>query len=316
MRLSTLVLSVVFVLGGCGNDGSSAAGGGAGSGGAGGVSGSINPLEGIGDVELVADGFDFTEGPTWRDATGTLLFSDLFGNAIYELAPPDSVAVFRENSSLANGLASDGDGLLLTAETLTRRVSRTLADGTVVDLVSDYMGDRFHSPNDIEVRSDGMIYFTDPPFVREPDEREIDFNGVFRVDGAGGITAEWQGEESTRPNGLVLSPDESILYVADTSAGVMAFDVDAAGSLSSERTFVAEVPSADGMAIDAAGNLFVAAEDGVRVYSTRGDLWGTIETPNGNSPANCAFGGADARRLYITARDTLYAVTLANPGLL
>ncbi len=316
MRLLSLVLSVVFALGGCGSSGSPAAGGGAGSGGTGGVSGSTNPLDGIGDVELVADGFDFTEGPTWLTTTGTLLFSDLLGNTIYELTPPDSVAVFRENSGLANGLASDADGLLLAAETFNRRVSRTLADGMVVDLVSDFMGDQFHSPNDIEVRSDGTIYFTDPPFVRPLEDREIDFNGVFRVDGAGGITAEWEGEESTRPNGLVLSPDESILYVADTSAGVMAFDVDESGSLSQERTFVAEVPAADGMAIDAAGNLFVAAEDGVRVYSPEGDLWGTIEMPNGNSPANCAFGGGDARRLYITARDTLYEVTLANPGLL
>ena len=314
MRLLILV-SVFFVLGGCGSDGSPAAGGGAGTGGGGGQSGSINPLEGIGDVELVADGFSFTEGPTWRAATGTLLFSDLFGDTIYELTPPDSVAVFREASNFANGLASDGDGLLLTAETFTRRVSRTLADGTVVDLVSDYMGDRFHSPNDIEVRSDGMIYFTDPPFTLDPDLREIGFNGVFRVDGAGGITAEWQGEASTRPNGLVLSPDESILYVADSSAGIMAFDVDAAGSLSSERTFVAEVPFADGMTIDAAGNVFVAAEDGVRVYSPQGDLWGTIEMPNGNTPANCAFSGADTRRLHITAQDSLFAVTLSNPGL-
>ncbi len=307
MRLSILVVSLSLVFAGCGSDGDSNAGGGPGN---------VNPLDDIGEVELVADGFNFTEGPTWRAATETLLFSDLFGNTIYELTPPDSVSVFRENSSLANGLASDADGLLITAETLSRRVSRTLEDGTVVDLVSDYMGDRFHSPNDIVVRSDGTIYFTDPPFVLEPEDREIGFNGVFRVDGDNSITAEWEGAEATRPNGLVLSPDESVLYVADTSAGIMAFDVAERGELSTERTLVAEVPGADGMAIDAAGNLFVAAADGVRVYDPEGQLWGTIEMPDGSSPANCTFGGADARRLFITAQESLFEVTLANPGLL
>ncbi|MGB5548310.1 MAG: SMP-30/gluconolactonase/LRE family protein [Polyangiales bacterium] len=150
-------------------------------------------------------------------------------------------AVFVAEGGQANGLDSDLGGLLLTAEHANRRVSRTLANATVVTVVSEHMGDRLNSPNDIAVRSDGTIYFTDPP------------------------------------NGLVLSPDESVLYVADSTAGVMAFDVNADGSLSNERDFIETLPNADGMAIDMGGNLFVTTSTGVQVFDPAGNSWGTIE---------------------------------------
>jgi gluconolactonase len=285
-------------------------------GGAGGTVPRFNPLEGIGTVELIADGFEFTEGPTWRTAEQRLLFSDIDANTIYELTPPNTIAVFRADSGNSNGLDSDVDGLLLAAEHGNRRLSRTLPDGTIVDVASEYLGDRLNSPNDIAVRSDGTIYFTDPPYGIDPEtEQELEFNGVFRVDPAGELTAEWQGAKTTRPNGLALSPDERVLYLADTVGDVLAFDVNPDGSLSGERTFVDNATTADGMAIDTGGNLFVATFLGVRVYDPEGNLWGIIEVPDGRFPANCAFGGDDARILYITAREALYEVSLVHPGL-
>lgn len=224
--------------------------------------------------------------------------------------------VFRADSSNANGLDSDVDGLLLAAEHGSRRVSRTLSDGTIVDVASEYLGDLLNSPNDIAVRSDGTIYFTDPPYGISPGQQVLEFNGVFRVAPSGDLTAEWEGATSTRPNGLVLSTDDLVLYVADTPGNVvMAFDVASDGSLSGPRTFIDDVTGPDGMAIDAEGNLFVTPTTGVRVYDPDGNLWGTIEIPDNRVSANCAFGGEDARTLYITARPALYEVLLANPGL-
>jgi len=300
------------------NGGSAGTGGTAGAGGTAGSAGiqGFDPLEGVGEVELVADGFIFTEGPTWREAEERLLFTDIPLSTIYELTAMDTAEPFRENSGMANGLDSDVDGLLLAAEHENRRVSRTLANGMVVDVATEYMGDRLNSPNDIAVRSDGTIYFTDPPYGIDPAiEQELEFNGVFRVAPDGALTAEWEGELSSRPNGLVLSPNESILYVAETTSGVMMFDVNADGSLANERDFVEMLLGADGMAMDTGGNLFVSAATGVQVYAPDGSLWGAIELPGGAVPANCAFGSSDARTLYITARSELFQVRLANPGL-
>ncbi|MFW2387895.1 MAG: SMP-30/gluconolactonase/LRE family protein [Polyangiales bacterium] len=276
----------------------------------------FDPLEGIGTVELVADGFIFTEGPTWRAAEQRLLFTDIPASTIYALTPPDDVTPINQDSGDANGLDSDVNGLLLAAEHANRRVSRTLEDGTTVTVASEYMGDSLNSPNDIAVRSDGTIYFTDPPYgINASVEQELDFNGVFRVAPNGALTAEWEGELSSRPNGLVLSPRERFLYVANTVEAVMVFDVAADGSLGNERPFVDPLPSADGMAMDTGGNLYVATATGVQVFDPEGNLWGTIEVPDNRVPANCAFGGEDARTLYITARAGLYQVRLMRPGL-
>ena len=312
--LISLVACTALVLSACsdststsGTGGAGAAGGTAGSGGTAGG----NPLDGIGLVELVDDSFVFTEGPTWRAAEGTLLFTDIPLNQIYELTPPDSIEVFREDSGNANGLASDPGGLLLAAEHLNRRVSRTLADGTIVAVASEYQGSLLNSPNDLAVRSDGTIYFTDPPYgITEP-QRELDFNGVFRVAPDGELTAEWEGAISTRPNGLVLSPDETLLYVADTEENLVAvFDVAPDGSLSNRRAFLEDVSAPDGMAIDPAGNLFVTVTTGILVVDPEGNEWGEITLPGDANPANCTFGGPDARTLYITAREALYQVEL------
>lgn len=277
------------------------------------AAGAFDPLEGIGTVDLVQDGFQFTEGPTWREADGVLLFSDIPANQILRLRPPDSIDTFRSDSGNSNGLDTDAGGRLLAAEHGNRRVSRTLGDGTIVDVATEHMGMSLNSPNDIAVRSDGTFYFTDPPFGINPGQQELAFNGVFRVDTGENVIAEHEGPLSSRPNGIALSPDESTLYVVDTAGDVTAWDVAADGSLGGERTFADDVTNGDGMAVDTGGNLFVTAADGVRVYGPDGSLWGVISVPR--QPANCAFGDPDARTLYITARQGLYRVRVQKPGI-
>lgn len=272
-----------------------------------------NPLDGAGAAALLDGNYQFLEGPVWRPADGVLLFSDIPANTIYQLAPPDTVTVFRPDSGNANGLVEDTAGLLLAAEHGNRRVSRTLANGQVVDVATEYMSLSLNSPNDIAVRSDGTIYFTDPPYGIQPQEQELSFNGVFRVAPGGGLTAEWEGAQSSRPNGIALSPDESVLYVADTSGPVRAYDVAGDGTLSGERVFASDVSNGDGICMDRDGNVFVTGAGGVAAFAPDGTRWGTLSVPL--QPANCTFGGADGLTMYITARTGLYAATMVIPGL-
>jgi gluconolactonase len=272
------------------------------------------PLVGLGEVEAVESSFTFTEleGPQWMPDEGVLLFSDVSADTIYQLGEGDEITVFRTPSNFSNGLAVDPQGRLIAAESGKRRVTRTERDGAVTPIAERFEGARLNQPNDIAVRSDGTIYFTDPLFG---DPAELDFDGVFRIAPNGDLTAEYRGETTEAPNGVALSPDESLLYVTDYSAEVVrVFDVATNGSLSEPRTFVT-VAGPDGMAVDEAGNLFVASYDGrsIEVFAPDGEHWGTIAVSGAAS--NCAFGGADGRTLYITTGTVLYRVTLADPGL-
>lgn len=269
-----------------------------------------DPLAGIGEASLVADGFMFVEGPVWRRDEGVLLFSDVFGDRIYQLNPDGEVTEFRAPSNRTNGMAIDPDGLLLTAEFVTRRLTRTEANGDIVVVADAFEGSRLNETNDIVVRGDGTIYFTDPSFLGL--ERELDFNGLFRVSTDGSLSAEWRGTTDSQPNGLGLSPDESILYVADTEmSAVYRFSVGSDGSLQQLEALSTNVPNADGLAVGVDGNIWVATAEGIQVYAPDGSLWGTIEVPQ--QPSNCAFGGADENILYVTARDSLYQVPVATP---
>ena len=272
-----------------------------------------DPLDGVGAPELVEGGFDFLEGPQWRVAEGDLLFTDIPANTVHRLDATDTVSNFRTPSANTNGLEIDPMGRVLMAEHSGRQVTRTV-DGTTIEAVaSTYMGDRFNSPNDLVARSDSTIYFTDPPYgLMGP--REIDFNGVFRVEPDGTVHAEWEGALSSRPNGIGLSPDESILYMADTASGdITAWDVASDGSLSGERLFASTAGGPDGMAIDVWGNVWVTSSDGVEVFAPDGSRWGNIDFPM--QPANCAFGGDDRMTLYVTARTALYRVSVPVVGI-
>lgn len=257
-----------------------------------------------GNVELIADGFLFTEGPVWLDATSTLLFSDIPADTIYT----QDKTVFRKPSGESNGLTLDTDGLLIACEHKNRRVTRTEKDGAVTVLAEKYEGKRFNSPNDAVVRSDGIIFFTDPPYGLpgglEGPNADMDFSGVYRIGKDSEITL--LKNDFIKPNGLTLSPDENILYVADTEGKhIRAFDLTKQGTLENDRVFC-ELPSPDGIKMDTQGNVWATASDGVRVYSPEGNLLQTVVCPQG--PANCAFGESDSRTLFITARTGLYKV--------
>jgi gluconolactonase len=275
----------------------------------------IDPLMGRSDVEKVRGGFTFTEGPVWIASKSLLLFSDIPADTIDQFQPPATLTVFRRPSGESNGLGLDAQGRLIASEGDNRRVSRTLPDGTVVTVADRWQGKRLNSPNDNVTRSDGNIYFTDPPYgLPAGQARELDFQGVFRVDPAG--TLHLESMDMNRPNGLVLSPDEKTLYVDDDQAGglVRKFPVRPDGSLGPPTLFVpATGGGGDGMAMDDAGNLYVTTTAGVQVYKPNGMTWGTISVPE--VPSNCTFGGFDRKTLYITARTSLYRVTLKVPGL-
>jgi YVTN family beta-propeller protein len=271
----------------------------------------VDPLVGVGEVELVDDHYTFTEGPQWMADAGVLLFTDQFVNTIYQVTPDDEITPFRRRTNGANGLAVDTEGRLLAAERNTRRVTRTENDGTVTPIAEEFEGVPLNQPNDLAVRSDGTIYFTDPYYG--DGTTELDFHGVFRIAPDGSLTAERRGALTEQPNGVALSPDETRLYVSDwANDTVWVFDVAEDGSLSEAETFVTTGDGPDGMAVDSAGNLFVTTRSGVEVFAPDGAPWGVIRVPR--IPANCAFGGADGRTLYITAESDLYRVTLANPG--
>jgi gluconolactonase len=277
------------------------------------VDASPDPLIGIGAVELVQGGYQFTEGPQWRDATGDLVFSDIPGNTIYRHVPGSAPTILRMPSDNANGLAIDLAGDLLAAEHGSRGITRTTSGGTTI-VVDRYLGDRLNSPNDV-ITDDvlGVTYFTDPPYGISTGERELAFNGVFRIDPTGGLHADYQGAVAERPNGIVIDRLHQRVLVADTADGnVYAFPIGSDGALGARSVFVATAGNPDGMAIDAAYNLFVTTADGVEVFSPGGTRWGLIEIPQ--QPSNCAFGGADHRTLYVTARTAVYRVTLALPG--
>jgi gluconolactonase len=266
-------------------------------------------------VKQLATGFQFTEGPLW-DPDGFLIFSDIPANKIMKWTPPDKVDTFRDPSGNSNGMTFDLQGRLIVCEHGNRRVSRTDRDGNVTTVADRYQGKRLNSPNDVVVRSDGSIYFTDPPYGVEDDERELDFQGVYRIalDGTLSLLAD----DFDRPNGLAFSPDEKVLYIADSSQRrhLRAFDVEPDGSLKNGRVFVAMSGPGrggpDGMKVDQEGNVFSPGPGGMWVIDKTGTHLGTI--PVKEVPANCAFGETDLKTLYMTARRSLYSVRVKVPG--
>ncbi len=291
-------------------------------------------------IEKVGGEFKFTEGPIWIHA-GYLLFSDIPNNSIMKWTPDGKVTVFMHPSgyrgtspfkgpeSGSNGLTLDRQGRLTIAEHANRRVTRLEKDGkTLTVLAEKYEGKRLNSPNDLVWKSDGSLYFTDPPYglqtQRDDDPlKELPFNGVFRITPAG--KGEWKPEllikDLTRPNGIAFSPDEKFLYIAvsDSARKVwMRYEVKSDGTLGPGKVFFDATASKeggapDGMKIDRKGNVYGTGPGGVWVFSPQGKHLGTIKTPE--IPANCNWGDADGKTLYMTARTGLYRIRLSIPGI-
>lgn len=294
---------------------------------------------------LLANGFGFTEGPVYfsdveNSDSGYLIFTDQLNQNInmirwFGLKPFNQIsslswsapALFRHPSNIADGQTADLQGRLLTAETTGRRVSVTEGDGTVRTLVGSYQGKPLNSPNDLVVKSDGTVWFTDPSYgcLQFPQECYLP-NNVYRFDP--------ESKELTvvidtlqMPNGIAFSPDEKILYVIDSAAiqaprtdyknkphAIYAFDVSLNGkTLSNQRLFATVSPGfPDGMRLDKQGNIYVGALDGVQVFNSQGKLIGKILLPK--ETANLTFGGKENNILFICSSDSVWAIKLNTQG--
>jgi gluconolactonase len=286
-------------------------------------------------IEKLHGGFRFIEGPIWVRSGSYLLFSDLPSNAIMKWSPDGSVSVFRKQIFSgsypdgvqigSNGLTLDKQGRVIAAEHGNRRVSRVEKDGTITVLADRYEGKRLNSPNDLVCKSNGDIYFTDPPglyrtYPEVPDapKRELDFAGVYRVTAPGKV--ELATKEVPYPNGLAFSPDEKRLYVASSRPEKfwMVYSVEADGGLSHGKKFfdATSIPGAgvpDGMKVDRAGNIYATGPAGIMIFSPDARLLGTIQLPE--IPANLNWGDADGKTLYIAARTSLYRVRVNVAGM-
>ncbi len=270
------------------------------------------------EVERLATGFTFTEGPLWNPTEGYLLFSDMPGNVRRRFDPGGGVTEVMRPSNKCNGLVYDADGNLLVCEHLTSSLVRERPDGTRETIASHYEGKELNSPNDVIVASDGSILFSDPwygrmPVFGEERERELGFQGVYRIPPGGG-ELQLLVSDYEQPNGLCFSPDESLLYINDTpKAHIRVYDVAADGSIEHGRMFyegigtgVVEEGIPDGMKCDERGNIWVTGPGGIWVISAEGEHLGVIEVPE--NTGNLTWGGPDLRTLYIPSSTSLYGL--------
>ena len=261
-------------------------------------------------VEKVAGNFGFVEGPVWSK-DGFVIFSDIYNSRILKSAGNNKTEVYRNHSNSANGNSMDLQGRLYSAERDGRRVVRMEKNGNLTVIASEWQGKKLNSPNDVVVRRDGHIYFTDPASKAVLEPQEVGFNGVYHVTPSGKLSLVTA--KMARPNGIALTPDGRTLYVADSEAKkIVAFDLDKQGNATRERDFLSGIDgSPDGLRVAANGNLYIACR-GICVYSKAGEFLRMILFPE--TPANCAFGDADLRTLYVTARTSLYRVRIPDQG--
>jgi len=277
------------------------------------------------EVEKLAGEMRFTEGPVWLPKAKKLVFSDIPSRKLMEWSEAGGLKVFRESPN-PNGNLLDREGRLLTCRHGARDIVRTEPDGELTVLCDSFGGKRFNSPNDVAVKSDGTLWFTDPPWglPRQREGREQPGHWVFRLDPKTKVVTVLV-KDLCMPNGIAFSPDERHLYIADTGghgahpdellhdlpATVTAYEVEEDGTLNLEPVWKTET-RCDGMCVDVRGHIYTTSGAGVTVLAPDGEIIGTIKTPE--SPANCCFGGDDFKTLFITARTSLYSVRLVNPG--
>jgi gluconolactonase len=262
-------------------------------------------------VEKVAGGFHFLNGPTWSP-DDTLIFSDTPTDRQLRLTP--GKAAPSEIASLAGGISAttfDTKGNMYVAQPRARRVTRTDRKGKMDVVAERFEGKKLNAPNDLVVRRDGNIYFTDPAFGEQQNSAELGFYGIFRVNPKGELSAiaRWK----TRPNGIALNENGRILYVSDSDAQTIhAIDLDKDGAASNDHIAVSKIEGAPGgVRIDETGNIYVAARH-VFIYSPKGELLRTLDP--GEQPSNLTFGGVDLKSLYVTARTSVFRFELGVKG--
>ncbi|PRD42958.1 gluconolactonase [Phyllobacterium phragmitis] len=278
------------------------------------------------DLEELHTGCRWAEGPVWFADMGCLLWSDIPNQRMLRWVPDGGVSTFRTPSNFTNGNTRDRQGRLVSCEHGTRRVTRTEIDGSITVLADSYQNKRLNSPNDVVVRSDGSIWFTDPTYGILSDyegykaEPEQAARNVFCLDPDAG-TLESVVDDFVQPNGLAFSPDETRLYIADSSGSndetlprhIRVFDIDSSRRLTNGRVFCTidkGVP--DGMRVDTEGNVWTSAADGVHCFAPDGTLLGKIRVPQ--VVANLTFGGPRRNRLFITATKSVYSIYVTATG--
>lgn len=275
------------------------------------------------DAELVqiVSGFEFLEGPVWHPDEKHLTFSDIVGDTMYRWSAVDGISVFRKPSHMANGNSYDRQGRLLTCEHATSRVTRTQPDGKLEVLATHFQGKELNSPNDIVVKRDGSIYFTDPTSGRSEiygvlREQELPFQGVYRLQPED-KKLTLLVDDFSKPNGLCFSLNESRLFINDSDRNhIRVFDVQPDGALSNGQlwaeTLGEGVGVPDGMKIDRAENLYCCGPGGIHVFDKHAKSLGVIRMPE--QTANFTWGDNDLCSLYITASSTLYRLRVNVPG--
>lgn len=271
-------------------------------------------------LETLGSGFAFTEGPVWHPRERHLIFSDMPGDHMRKWRADGRISTFRKPSNKANGNAYDADGRLVTCEHATSRVTRTEPDGALTILATHWQGKQLNSPNDLVVRRDGAIYFSDPTYGRMehfgvPREPELGFRGVFRIGSDGSL--DLLVDDFGQPNGLCFSLDEKRLFVNDTERGhIRVFDVDAGGNLSGARVWATPVGAGDGgvdgMKLDREGNLYCTGPGGLHVFAADATCLGVIGLPE--VVANFTWGDDDLCSLFLTASTSLYRIPVKVPG--
>ncbi len=264
-------------------------------------------------VEMIASGFQFVEGPVWKDGLG-LLFSDIPADKVYQWTSSGGVSVFRSPSGNSNGLTFDALGRLVMTQTGNRRIARIESTGLETVLAATYAGKKLNSPNDVVVKSNGSIFFTDPPFnIPAGQKAELAFSGIYRISPHGPL--QLLDASLNEPNGICFSPDETKLYVNNSSERVIyVWDVVNDSTIANKRRFASMNPLgyADGMKTDAAGNVFCSGPLGVWVFSPAGVVLDTIQVPGQTS--NCNWGDASRKTLFITSGTAVYRIRLTATG--
>jgi gluconolactonase len=279
------------------------------------------------ELEQLGTGFTFTEGPLWNPE-GFLLFSDMPGDVRRRWDPVNGVTEVARPSNKGNGMTFDLDGKLIVCEHVTSSVVRMDPEGTGSgrEVIASHYGDKeLNAPNDVVVKSDGAIYFSDPTYGRMPGfglerEQDLDFQGVYRIPPGGGDT-QLLADDFGQPNGLCFSADESLLYVNDTEkCHIRVFDVQPDGSIANSRVLAENIGTGDlekgdlvdGMKLDERGNIWVTGPGGVCVFDPQGEHIGTVEVPE--PVGNLNWGGPDWNQLFIPATSSVYRIECKVSG--